>query len=219
MMPKRVIILANGSLREPDSLRRRVQAWSDATVVAADGGLQHAEVLGLQAQALVGDLDSLPAGTQAQMEASGVQVIRAETHKDATDLELALQYAASQGALEIALVGAWGARLDMSVANLLLLLSPTLSSLRVEIWDADQTAWVMRPPGGQIPGKAGDTLSLIPLSEQARGIHTTALAYPLAGETLTAGAARGVSNVLTGPLAEVHFESGALLVVHTPGRA
>jgi thiamine pyrophosphokinase len=218
-MPERAIILANGTLREPESLRKRVQAWSEASVLAADGGLQHAQELGLQVGVLVGDLDSLPAETQARAKASGLQVVRAETHKDETDLELALQYAVEHGAVEIVLLGAWGSRIDMAIANLLLLLNPALASLRVELWDADQTAWVMQPPGGQIRGNPGDTVSLIPLGGPAMGIHTTGLAYPLADESLAAGAARGVSNVLTSPHAEVRLESGSLLLVHTPGRA
>ncbi len=218
-MAKRTIVLANGDIEEPDVLRARLAGWDAALVVAADGGSRHAERLNLRLDVVIGDLDSLGGSGRATLEANGVRLETVPAQKDETDLELALLYALEGGVDEIVVLGALGGRLDMTLSNVLLLAHPHLSGLRVEMWTADQTAWLIRPPGESIAGKPGDTLSLIPLGGDAQGIVTRGLRYPLRNETLSFGPARGLSNVLEDSAAHVAIREGLLLAVHTPGRA
>jgi len=63
-------------------------------------------------------------------------------------------------------------------------------------------------------GQLGDVVSLIPLGGDVEGIVTEGLLYPLRDEPLLSGPARGVSNVMTEPVARVTLRSGALLIVH-----
>jgi thiamine pyrophosphokinase len=214
---KRALIFANGELPEPEAARRRLRP--DDLLIAADGGARHCRTLGRQPQLVIGDLDSLPTAERAALEAAGVPFERHRAEKDETDLELALLAAVRAGADQLAVLGALGGRLDMTLANVLLLTHPAFANVRVELWHGRQTAWLIRPPGAGIAGQAGDTLSLIPLNGDARGVTLTGLAYPLRDETLLAGPARGVSNTLTGPAAQVTVRAGLLLAVHTPGRA
>lgn len=215
----RALVLANGTIENPTLLRERAARWDAALVVAADGGSRCADLLGLRIDALIGDLDSLDASQADALQASGVPVERRPAGKDETDLELALIYAVRAGAGRIAVIGALGGRLDMTLANVLLLTHPALHHARIELWHAAQTAWLMRPPGADLNGEAGDTLSLIPLGGPADGVTTHGLQYALHDETLVFGPARGVSNVLTGTSARVDLRTGLLLAVHTPGRA
>lgn len=60
----------------------------DPLVIAADGGLAHARVLGVNPQLLVGDLDSVEAADLRRHES--VPVESHPTDKDQLDLELAL---------------------------------------------------------------------------------------------------------------------------------
>lgn len=218
-MAHRIIVLANGSLSDVPRLRARLSEWAEAEVIAADGGLAHAQPLGLRVGSVIGDLDSLDPAIQAQLEQRGVRLQRHPAEKDETDLELALLAACEAGAEVVAILGAWGGRLDMSVANLMLLFHPALAKMHIELWDGQQTARLMRPPGGEIRGQPGDTLSLIPLGAPACGVTTDGLTYPLRNETLPVGPARGLSNVFASMTASVHLETGMLLAVHTPGRA
>ena len=48
----------------------------------------------------------------------------------------------------VVLLGAAGGRLDMTIANLLLLVDPKFRPLRIELWYGSQTAWLLNPPGG-----------------------------------------------------------------------
>jgi thiamine pyrophosphokinase len=219
LTPERAIVLSSGEIGDPEALRTRLVGWQEALVVGADAGSLHAPALGLTLNAVIGDFDSLSAQSSAALEAQGVRVERAPAEKDETDLELALLYAARQGATRIAVLGALGGRLDMSLANVLLLAHPGLSQVRVELWHGSQTAWLIRPPGGEIGGQPGDTVSLIPLGGDAGGIETEGLVYRLHGATLRFGPARGVSNVMDSSAARVAFRTGMLLVIHTPGRA
>ena len=91
--------------------------------------------------------------------------------KDETDLELALLYAVEQDADPIIILGALGGRLDQTLANILLLTIPALIGRDVRLIDGPQTAFVVREQA-TIHGKAGDTVSLIPLGGAASGVTT-----------------------------------------------
>jgi thiamine pyrophosphokinase len=218
MMTRRALILANGPIDDPDVIRARLSAWKDARVIAADGGQRYASELGLRLDALVGDLDSTDPAAVERIRSHDTAVARFPAQKDETDLELALLHAARDRAEAIAVIGATGGRLDMTLANVLLLLHPLLAHIDVQLWKDNQTAWVLRPPGGAIQGQAGDTLSLLPLGGDATGITSEGLAYRLEDASLSLGPARGVSNELVDSTARIRMLSGVLIVVHTPGR-
>jgi thiamine pyrophosphokinase len=67
-------------------------------------------------------------------------------------------------------------------------------------------------------GERGDVVSLLPLTAKVEDVRTEGLSYPLAGETLTQGATRSVSNAMCGPEARVTHGSGNLLLIHYRGR-
>jgi thiamine pyrophosphokinase len=216
MAERRALIFANGNLGDPTWLRTRLQSLSFDSVIAADGGALHAAAVGRPVDLVVGDLDSLPAGDRARWFQRGAAFVPHPAEKDETDLELALLEAARRGATEVVILGAVGGRLDMTLANVGLLLHPALRGLAIQLWNGAETAFLLRPPGGKLPGVEGDRVSLIPLGGEAGGIRTDGLAFPLAAETLAFAAARGVSNRVTSPHPRVELSSGALLVVHAP---
>ena len=210
----KVLVLVNGELSTPGILQSRVGAESFDLIIAADGGARHARTLGVDLDVVIGDQDSLP--DSAQSGAAGPKYVVYSAQKNETDLELALLYARAKGADRIVMVGALGGRLDMTISNILLMAHEGLSPCRVEVWHGEQTAWVIRPPGGDIDGQPGDTVSLIPLAGHASGVTTEGLKYPLQEAVLTFGPARGISNALVEPPARVRLWDGLLLAVHTP---
>ncbi len=185
-------------------------------VIAADGGARRLLGLGIAPHYLVGDLDSLPHETVARLESAGCQVQRHPADKDATDTELAIELALDRGATDIDLVGATGgARLDHSLANVLLLAADWPAGVRLRLVEATATALVVRAgQSADMPGTAGDIVALLPLAGPARGITTRGLKYALADEDLAFGRARGVSNVMTAPVARISVAAGLLLVIN-----
>ncbi|MDP2918919.1 MAG: thiamine diphosphokinase [Dehalococcoidia bacterium] len=208
--------MANGELYRPDILRNRIRAEVFDLVMGADAGAHHARTLNIVLDVIVGDMDSI--SDLARQNASGAELVSYPAEKDETDLELALLYARKRGAGRIVMVGAMGGRMDMTVSNILLMTHPGLSPCRVEVWHGDQTGWLIKPPGDDITGRFGDTVSLIPLGGDASGITTRGLKHSLDHGTLTFGPGRGISNVLNQSSASVRLTKGFLFAVHTPGR-
>ena len=206
----KAIIIANGQIHDSD-LHRSLIAPTDL-VICADGGADNALALGLQPQVVVGDLDSFDSDLQAQLEDDGCQFIAHPARKDETDLELALYYAIEHGVDEILILGALGGRIDQTLANVLLLALPELRSVKVKILDGRQEVFLVRDEA-LIKGQVGDTLSLLPLTEEVTGIYTEGLEYPLENGTLYLGPALGVSNTLTASQARVRVSQGLLLAV------
>ncbi|MFC1972074.1 thiamine diphosphokinase [Chloroflexota bacterium] len=213
----KALILVNGELYRPDVLQSRIRAEVFDLVLGADGGARYADTLNVTLDAIIGDLDSL--SVLEQQGISNTEFVSYPVGKDETDLELALLYAEEQGADQIVMVGAMGGRMDMTIANILLITHASLSSCRIEVWHGEQTGWVIKPPGEDISGHPGDTVSLIPLGGDASGITTKGLKYSLKDEKLTFGPARGLSNLLEKPSAHIRLSEGLLLAIHTPGRA
>ena len=213
----RVLVLANGELGSVDT--KLLDSYSFDQIIAVDGGFLHCQALGVSPDIIIGDLDSISESDREHLQRAKTGLIPFPAVKDEIDLELALLHAVRAGAEIIIIVGGLGGRMDMSLANLALLLHPDLQDVSIEFWWEDQRIWILQPPGGEITGKAGDTISLLPFGGDAGGIQTKNLAYPLDNESLQLGKARGLSNVLDADHASVSFKTGALLVVWTKGRA
>ena len=215
----RVLVFAAGLINEPEKLEL-IRRPGDV-VIAADGGARHCRSFGLVPNIVIGDFDSLGSDELVELEQLGVQTIRFPNQKDFTDLELALQHACRLGAGEILVFGALGLRWDQTLANLLLLASPGLNCAQVHLLDGNQEIFLIRGQSeATIRGRAGDTVSLIPIAGDAVGITTEGLEYPLADETLFFGASRGVSNVLLGHNARITLREGLLvcLAIHQAER-
>jgi thiamine pyrophosphokinase len=207
----RAIIVANGQVNPDERYGHLLRA--DDWVIAADGGAILADKLGLEPQLVIGDMDSLPPHARAELEARGCQFVAHSPRKDETDTELAIRYALQQGADEIVLLGAAGDRLDHTLANFFLRALPELAGVRATIVSGDSETWLLRGGGElEIRGSPGDTVTLLPVGQDAVGVSTQGLEWPLHGHTLRFGPARGVSNVMTVPVARVTLRQGLLLV-------
>lgn len=185
-------------------------------IIAADGGARHVLALNLLPQLAVGDFDSLEPELLQQLEAANVQIEHYPAHKDETDLELALLAAIGHGATQIRVLAALGGRPDQHLANLQLLAHPALAHADVRLLQDDWEVFVIRN-SAHIVGTPGDTVSLLPMTDEVQDIVTSGLYYPLQHETLRLGPARGVSNVLVGHEAKIKVESGLLLCMHKVG--
>jgi thiamine pyrophosphokinase len=207
----RAIIVANGHV-DPDE-RYGHLLRDDDLVIAADGGAVLARRLGVEPQVVIGDLDSLPSEVRAELEAHGCQFVGHSARKDETDLELAIRHALERGADEIILLGAAGDRLDHTLANVFLLGLPELAKIKTSMVGSDSEIWLLRGGGElEVRGIPGDTVTLLPVGQDAVGVSSEGLEWPLDGDTLRFGPARGVSNVMTAPVARVSLRQGLLLV-------
>lgn len=186
-------------------------------IVAADGGTLALERWGIVPHAIVGDLDSLGMERALEYGGRGVTVVPFSADKDESDLELAIAFATEAKADDIVLLGVFGgARFDHELANTLLLAAGDHRGRRLRAVHGDTTVRALHGGGTlRLVGAAGDLVTLLAVSGDAEGVRTHRLRYPLSGETLPFGAARGLSNVVVSEDASVSCERGVLLVIET----
>lgn len=198
----------------PQRDRDRIQA--EDVIIAADGGAAYSRSLGIQPDVIIGDLDSLDQNLVQHYRQRQVEIISHPTSKDATDLELAIQYAIQHEVDEIIVLGALGERWDHSLGNILLLANPEFQSRPIRMVSGPVEIGLVRPKQTyHMAGSIGDLVSLIPLEGDASGITTSGLEYPLMDGSLKFGATRGISNSLVKDKATVTVQHGLLLCLHT----
>ena len=175
-------------------------------VIAADGGLQHTQALGIEPQEILGDFDSLGYIPQ------DARVFPVE--KDDTDAMLAARRGLALGFRELLYYGSLdGKRLDHTVANYQTLQYLADHGARGYLVGQDFLATVVKEGRIFFPEGTEGLLSAFCLGADARGVSLRGLYYPLEGGTLTAGFPLGVSNHFTGAPAEISVEAGSLLVM------
>jgi thiamine pyrophosphokinase len=207
------VVIAHGDVNPRD----RAHLEGAQLVVAANGGTLALERWGFVPHAIVGDLDSLGVERAAEYAAQGVTVVPYSPEKDESDLELAIAYAITANADDIVLLGILGgARFDHEIANTLLIAGDGYRGRRLRAIRGDITVQALH--GGEkldLTGAAGDLVTLLAVRGDAEGVRTHRLRYPLAGEPLRFGAARGLSNVVATAGAAVTCDRGVLLVIET----
>jgi thiamine pyrophosphokinase len=212
MLKERAWIFVNGDLTNPKGIQAMIQPGD--LLVAADGGLRHLRVLGLQPAAVLGDLDSIAPGEVERLQEAGVIIEKHPVAKDETDLELALTWVLSQGIRYIRIAAAQGDRFDHTLGNLFLLMLPELEDCDVRLEDGQDEVFLIRSRA-MIGGKPGDRVSLLPLGAPAVGVTTHDLQFTLHGETLWPERTRGISNVMLKSTAVVEIAGGVLICIHT----
>jgi len=215
MGQQRTVIFANGDVTDRAAIRARLR--SGDRLISADGGLRHLQALGLAPHLLIGDMDSVAPAEREVLEQQGAQILVFPADKNQTDLELALLHAQAQGARELLVVGAFGGRLDQTLANIAMLTMPELRACLVCLTDGRTDAVLVRSTHN-LRGRSGDQVSLLPFGQEAQGVRTAGLRFPLRGETLQPYRARGISNEMIATEAEVTLDSGLLLCIHSRGQ-
>ena len=175
-------------------------------VLAADGGLRHLQALGLDADGIIGDFDSLGYIPE------NARVFPVE--KDDTDSMLAVRHGLGLGYREFYLYGALdGARLDHALANYQTLMFLAEHRARGYLVGNDYIVTALKNEEMTFSAAAEGILSVFCLGQDARGVFLEGLKYPLENGVLTGAFPLGVSNHFTGQPACVRVTDGSLLVM------
>ena len=205
-------VILTGGDPVPEALGRDLPPA--AFVIAADSGLHHARVLGLEADLVVGDLDSADAAAVAAVRAAGAEIELHPIDKDATDLELALDAALARHLTPVTVVGGAGwDRIDHLLGNAMVLADPRYRPLDLT-WLVKSARIRVIHDRAALCGQAGDTVSLLAVGGPAAGVATTGLRWRLESDDLAPGSTRGISNEMTSTEAVISLEQGTLLAIH-----
>ncbi len=182
----------------------------EAFILCADSGLHLAERLNRRPDLVLGDFDSLGAVPEH------LPHMTVPVEKDDTDTMLAVRVALEKGFRDIRIYGAFGGRLDHTLANL-----QTLEYLRQQGADgflAGVSDCARMLCGGEtlhLKKRPDWSLSLFAWSERCEDVNAAGVYYPLAHGTLTRSFPLGVSNHITAAAAEISCGSGMLLVMQS----
>lgn len=188
---------------------------SGALIVGVDGGAEYALACGLRVDVAIGDFDSVSERGLAALERSGARLERHRPDKDATDLELGLDFAVALGPRRLLVIGSADGRADHALGQLLLLARDAYRDVEIDAWFGRAVIHVIWRER-LLRGEVGELVSLFALGGAAVGVVSEGLVYPLCGEVLVPGSSRGVSNVFATSQARVTLERGVLLAVR-PG--
>lgn len=200
---RRVVVVANSILPARDIVRALCER-ADA-IVAADGAVDRLPAYGLEADHVVGDMDSASPEALRRLGRSRVHARRSPYR---TDLEKAIEFAHENGAREIDLVGFAHGRLDHVMASVSVLMAWS-DRIKVRLHDDDFEVFpVKRKASFRAP--KGTLVSLFSPSK-AEGVTTTGLRWPLKDATLERGTL-GIHNEVAKSPCSVAVRSGELLL-------
>lgn len=175
-------------------------------IICADGGYDLAMEMGIEPDILIGDLDSV------KSENINTEIIKYPTRKDATDGEIAVDYAIEKGYDDILMIGFIGNRMDHTMTNISLLIRIKRAGRNGVIIDYNNEIRLIED-SITVSGKKGDLISIIPITDTVGKVVTEKLEYTLDGEDLYYGESRGVSNVMLADECTISIKSGRALVI------
>ena len=204
----RALIYTGGTV---DPSRITEHPKGDDLTIAADSGLANALALGVTPSIVLGDFDSI-GETKIPKNA---EVLRVPAEKDFTDTQLAVDTALKQGADDIVIIGGLSGRLDHTVSNLSILEDLHEKRVHALITDGKNRVRFLSASSTLLPRSGYRYLSLLCLSERAKGVSVEGCKYPLKNATLKRSFQYAVSNEITGNCALVSVRKGGIYLIES----
>lgn len=185
-------------------------------VIAADGGFDYLKKIGLRADFVLGDFDSvlsydLPSDS-----------LRYPPEKDDTDMMLAVRLGLEKGYTEFAIYGGLGGRLDHTLANLQILTHLARNGAVGTLYSDTYALRVISDGTISFPkdipeNVAGNLCSVFSISDVSVDVTIHGLKYEVENVTLTNSVPLGVSNEFVGKKAYINVKKGTIAVLwHLP---
>ena len=211
-MGRTVFVVSNGAIRDTGFLADQIIRADDPVIICTDGAAERMREIGRVPHMIVGDMDSIGEETLLYFEEKGSRIVRHPERKDETDTQIALECAFEMAPERIRIFGALGGRIDHALANISLLVMCVKRGIDTKIVDEGCELFVISD-SCVIDSRKDETVSLLPLSTDVRGITLDGFEYPLTGATMEIGVPYGISNRLNGTRGTISVASGYLLVI------
>jgi thiamine pyrophosphokinase len=208
----RFVVLMGGDLTVTRRLKSQVQK---ARVIAADGGMAHAETLDLAPELWVGDFDSTSEELAERHRHVARHAFPAE--KEKTDGEIAVDEAVRLGAREIVLVGGLGGQADHALAHFGLILKLGRRRVSSFITSGHEEAYPILNGTHHFDLPRGTRFSVVPFTDLA-GLDLDGVKWPLSHRSVPLGSSLTISNVAMGPVT-VRLSQGYAVALAYPESA
>jgi thiamine pyrophosphokinase len=195
-----------------DRASREISLSSGDLVIAADGGFDYLQSLGLYADYVLGDFDSVHSQNLPS------DAIRYPKEKDDTDMMLAVKLGLEKGYRKFAIYGGLGGRLDHTLANIQTLTYLAVNGASGVLYAEDYAVQVITDDSvtfqKDLPeNKKGNLCSIFSLSDISVDVTIQGFKYETENVTLTNAFPLGVSNEFTGKKASVYVKKGTIAVL------
>ncbi len=204
----RAFIYTGGSIY-PENITEHPKG--EDIIIAADSGLLNAKRLGETPAIVLGDFDSLGDAPLPE-KAERLQV---PSEKDFTDTQLAVETALKKGASEIIIIGGLDGRLDHTLSNLAILEDMWAKRIHCHITNGYNRVRYISSTSTLIPRSGYKYLSLLCLSEKAKGVSVEGCKYPLTNAKLDRTFQYAVSNEIIGNCALVSVRKGGIYIIES----
>lgn len=214
-MNKHALVFAGGYFSK-NTLRWVTDNAKQADVWCADSGVEHATRCGFMPKVIVGDCDSVSQDALNSALASGAQLIKFPTNKNASDLELTLKELMDAEYTDVTLLAVSGGRTDHALFNWLLVLQQDWL-YRLTVVDETISAYLVHSDVSFDAQLLPNTTVSLLSRESVSGVTTQGMKYPLTDARLMGGSTLGLSNEVAGsgnqPIrVQVQVTSGRLIV-------
>lgn len=195
-----------------DRSEQTINLNPDDLVIAADGGFDYLEAIGLRADIVLGDFDSVISYDLPS------DAIRYPRDKDDTDMMLAARLGLEKGYTQFIIYGGLGGRLDHTIANIQLLTFLSKKGATGTLYCDDYAIRVVTN-GSIVLGKdsaynfAGNLCSVFALDRHCHNVTISGLKYEVSGGDWYNSDPLGVSNEFTGKRVVVSCTKGSIAVL------
>ncbi|MEM6712973.1 MAG: thiamine diphosphokinase [Pseudomonadota bacterium] len=203
---ERFAILLAGPLHVTERVKAQVIG---RRVIAADGGIKHAQRLCVKPEIWLGDFDS-----SSQSDGAAFPTINRTsfpTAKNATDGALAIDTALKMGAQDIVLVGAFGGRTDHAFALMSYASALAARAIKVLMTNGDEEGRPLGPKPQSFDYTPGTLFSVLGFTD-LDGLTLEGVRWPLDAIHLPFGDSLSISNEVTTKLTASVTSGAALLL-------
>ena len=196
-----------------DRSRHTIDLHPYDLVIAADGGFDYLEEIGIRADIVLGDFDSV---TSYDLPSDAIRYPR---EKDDTDMMIAVKLGLEKGYTVFEIYGGLGGRLDHTLANIQLLIFLSKKGATGTLYCDDYAVQAVNA-GSIVLGKdtafnvAGNLCSVFALDRHCHNVTIQGLKYEVSGADWYNSNPIGVSNEFTGKRAVVSCTKGSLAVLY-----
>ena len=174
-------------------------------IIAADSGYDHLNSIGVSPDVLIGDMDSI------NNIPDDIQCYKFPVKKDLTDFSICLEYCLNNNIKNLDVYGAWGNRVDHSLAAIFAMLEYSKKGLSIRLIN-ESSQFIIVSDTIEIPKNNG-YVSVFSLDGTAYGVTLKNFEYPLQDFTLDCCSPLGVSNRIIADFGEISVDKGYLLVI------
>lgn len=202
------LLISGAEVEDYKFLKSEVEKYEPDFIIAVDRGADHLNKIGIKADLLIGDLDSISDDLKAMYKD---KILKLKVEKDDTDTAVALDYAIKNNADEIRIYASVGSRFDHTLGNVLILKRALNSNIKCKLIN-EQNEIELHSKSFIFENMIGSTTSFFAMDEDViitlKGFH-----YPLNEYRLNKYDPIAISNKVEKERAEVLFSGGNVLSV------